>query len=225
MSDLGLLLRRKGDRAGAETLFRETLAVTRKSSGPKHPDVAMSLTNLAQTVNDRGDHKAAEAMFREAVAIGQASLGKDHPLNAQHLAGLACALRQEGKLAEAEARNKEALAISRPALGLDHPTVSRHEVGLARVYLDQGRPAAAEPLLRHALGVQQSSYKAGDWRLAATQSLLGEACMKLSRFAEAETHLLRASASLHVTPGSEGQETHEALDNLARLAALYEAWK
>jgi len=224
MSDLGHLLRRKGDRAGAEALFRETLAVTRKSSGPKHPDVAMSLTNLAQTVNERGDHKAAEAMFREAVAIGQASLGKDHPLNAQHLAGLAGALRQEGKLAEAAARNEEALAISRPALGLDHPTVARQEVGLAHVYLDQGRPAAAEPLLRHALGVQQRSYKAGDWRLAATRSLLGEACGKLSRFAEAETYLLRAFESLHATPGSEGQETREALDNLARLAALYEAW-
>jgi Flp pilus assembly protein TadD len=106
-------------------------------------------------------------------------------------------------------------------LGLDHPTVTRHEVGLARVYLDQGRPAAAEPLLRHALGVQQSSYKAGDWRLGATQSLLGEACMKLSHFAEAERYLLRASELLQVKPGSEGLETR---DNLARLAALYKAW-
>ena len=48
--------------------------------------------------------------------------------------------------------------------------------------------------------------------------------MKLSRFAEAEPYLLRAFEILHVTPGSEGQETREARDNLARLAALYEAW-
>jgi serine/threonine protein kinase/Tfp pilus assembly protein PilF len=224
MSDLGHLLRRKGDRAGAEALFRETLAVTRTSSGPRHPDVATALANLALTVDERGDHAAAEAMLREALAIGRASLGREHPINAQSLAHLACVLRLRGKLTEAEASHEEALAISRPALGLEHPAVARQEVGLARVYLDQGRPAAAEPLLRHALAVQQRSPAAGDWRLGATQSLLGDTCTRLSRFAEAEPHLLRAFELLRVTPDSESLESREARDNLARLAALYEAW-
>jgi serine/threonine protein kinase/Tfp pilus assembly protein PilF len=227
MSDLGLLLRQKGDRAGAETLLRETLAVTRTSSGPTHPDVGTALNNLALTVNERGDHAAAEAMFREALAIGRASLGREHPVNAQRLANLACALRDRGKLAEAAAINEEALALSRPALGPDHPAVARQEVGLARTYLDQGRAAAAEPLLRHALGVQQRSHGAGDRRLGATLSLLGDACTRLSRFAEAEPYLLRAFEILPATPGSEGLETkeaREARDNLARLVALYEAW-
>lgn len=221
MSDLGLLLRRKGDRAGAETLFRKTLAVTRKSSGPKHPDVATALSNLALTVNERGDHEAAEAMFREALAIGRASLGQEHPGNAQRLANLACVLRVRGKLIEAAAKNEEALALSRPALGLDHPAVARQEVGLSRVYLDQGRPAAAEPLLRHAFEAQQCSHAVEDWRLGVTSSLLGDACTRLSRFAEAESHLLLASKLLQETPGS---ERHETRDHLARLAALYEAW-
>jgi eukaryotic-like serine/threonine-protein kinase len=227
MSDLGLLLRQKGDRAGAEALFRETLAVMRGSRGPKHPDVATSLANLALTVNDRGDHAAAEALFREALAISRASLGREHPDNAQRLAHLASVLRLQGKLAEAAADNEEALTISRPALGLDHPAVARQEVGLARIYLDQGRPAAAEPLLLHALGAQQRNYTAGNWRVGATRSLLGEACMKLSRFAEAEAYLLRAFEILPVTPGSESLNTikeREARDNRARLAALYEAW-
>jgi serine/threonine protein kinase/Flp pilus assembly protein TadD len=224
MSDLGLLLRRKGDRAGAETLFRQTLEVTRTSSGPRHPDVATALANLALTVSDRGDHAAAEAMLREALVIGRASLGREHPINAQHLASLACVLRLRGKLAEAVASHEEALAVSRPALGTDHPAVARQEVGLARVYLDQGRPAAAEPLLRHALGVQQRSPAAGDWRLGATQSLLGDACTRLSRFAEAEPYLLRAFELLRVAPDPESLESREARDNLARLAALYEAW-
>jgi serine/threonine protein kinase/Tfp pilus assembly protein PilF len=224
MSDLGLLLRQKGDRAGAEALLRETLAVTRKSSGLRHPDVASALSNLALTVNERGDPVAAEAMFRQALAIGRASLGREHPKNAQRLAHLAGALRVQGKLAEAEASNEEALTISRPALGLEHPTVARQEVSLARVYLDQGRPAAAESLLRHALGVRQRSLAPGDWRLGETQSLLGDACTRLARFAEAEPHLLRASELLQGAPGPESLQAREARDNFARLAALYEAW-
>ena len=226
MSDLGLLLREKGDRTAAETLFRKTLAVTRTSSGPKHPDVGTALNNLALTVNERGDPVAAEAMFREALAIGRASLGREHPVNAQRLANLACALRARGKLAEAAATNEEALALSRPALGMDHPAVARQEVGLARIYLDQGRSAAAESLLRHALGVQQRS-PAADWRLGVTQSLLGNACTRLSRFVEAEPYLLRAFDLLQVPPDSDGLETRqarEARENRARLVALYEAW-
>jgi serine/threonine protein kinase/Flp pilus assembly protein TadD len=174
MSDLGHLLRRKGDQTGAEAMFRGALEVTRKASGPQHPDVATALGNLAQSIDERGDHEAAEAMLREALALGRASLGPEHPGNAQRMAKLACVLRARGKLAEAAATSEEALAISRPALGLDHPAVARQEVGLARIYLDQDRPDAAEPLLRHALAVQQRSPAEG-WRIAETQSLLGEA--------------------------------------------------
>ncbi|HKV07165.1 MAG TPA: serine/threonine-protein kinase [Thermoanaerobaculia bacterium] len=224
MSDLGLLLRQKGDRAGAEALFRETLAVTRQSSGPQHPDVATALANLALTVNERGDHAAAEAMFREALAIGRASLGREHPGNAQRLANLAGVLRLRGKLAEAAVKNEEALALSRPALGPDHPNVARQEVGLARIYLDQGRSAAAEPLLRHALAIQQQNPAGEGWRLGATLSLLGDVCTRLSRFAEAETWLLRATEILPAKPDSETREAREARDHRARLVALYEAW-
>ncbi len=224
MSDLGLLLRDKGDRAGAEALFREALEVTRRTRGPRHPDVAAALGNLALTVNERGDARAAEALFRESLAIGEASLGHAHPANAQRRANLAGALRLQGKLAEAEAMNEEALAISRAALGRDHPAVSRQEVGLARVYLDEGRPADAEILLLHALDVEERSYSADDWRLAATESLLGDACTRLSRFSEAEPYLLRAAALLPVAPGVEGPRAREASANRERLAALYTAW-
>ncbi len=224
MSDLGQLLREKGDLAGAEALFRETLKVDRLTRGPLHPDVATSLAHVAQSVSERGDPAAAEPMFREALSIGEASLGREHPGNAQRLAFLANDLRLEGKLAEAEVRSEEALAISRPALGRDHPTVARQEVDLARIYLDQGRPATAKSLLLHVLAVQQKSYAADDWRLGATESLLGAACTRLSRFAEAEPYLLRAFKLLPLLPGSQAPKSREARDNLSRLIALYEAW-
>ncbi len=223
-SDLGLLLRFKGDRAGAETMFREALDVTRKVSGPRHPDTATALSNLALTVNERGDHAAAEAMFREALAIGRSILGRNHPDTAQRLVNLAGALRLEGKLSEAEATVEEGLALSRPALGPNHPAVARQETGLARIYLDQKRPAEAEALLTHALEIQQRNYSPTDWRLGSTHTLLGAAYTDLSRFPKAESHLLRAYEILKVTPDSEGQETREARENLARVVALYKAW-
>jgi eukaryotic-like serine/threonine-protein kinase len=224
MSDLGQVLKRKGDLAGAEILFRDTLELTRKSSGPRHPDTGTSLANLGLVISDRGDHATAEAMLRESLAIARASLGREHPNSAQRSVSLAGVLRLRGKLAEAAAMHEEALAVSRPALGPDHPAVALQEVSLARVYLDQDRPAAAEPLLRHALAVHRQGGAVDDFRLEAAHSLLGEACTRLSRFAEAEPHLLRAREILRLIPGTNDLETREARDNLARLVALYEAW-
>ena len=225
LSDLGLLLKKTGDASGAETLLRESLEVMRKSRGPRHSDVGTSLSNLAMAVDERGDHRAAEAMLREALEIGEASLGREHPRNAHKLANLADVLRAEGKLAEAETRNEEALALSRPALGLDHPAVAQREVGLARIYLDQGRPAAAEPLLRHALGVQQRRLPTGDWRSGETLSLLGDAALRLSRFAEAERCLLQAAEILERSSADRPlRRARQARDNRSLLATLYVAW-
>lgn len=215
--DLGLLDK-------AEVHFRLALAIRRKVLGPVDHETATSMSDLGHLLRQKGDRAGAEALFRETLAVTRKSSGPKHPDVATSLANLARAVNERGDHASAEAMFREALAIGRASLGREHPAIARQEVGLARVYLDQGRPAAAEPLLRHALAVQQRSFAAGDWRLGETQSLLGDACMRLSRFAEAETWLLRAAEILPSRPDSKTREALEARDNRARFVALYEAW-
>jgi hypothetical protein len=47
--------------------------------GSKHPDVAMTLNNLAVLGKSRGRYVEAEAMYRRALAIFEQSLGTAHP--------------------------------------------------------------------------------------------------------------------------------------------------
>ncbi|HSK77016.1 MAG TPA: serine/threonine-protein kinase, partial [Thermoanaerobaculia bacterium] len=226
-SELGRTLFDQGRLDEAEVHFRSALAIRRKVLGPVDHETATSMSDLGHLLRQKGDRAGAEALFRDTLEVTRKSSGPKHPDVATSLANLARTINERGDHAAAEAMFHEALALGRASLGLEHPAVARQEVGLARVYLDRGRPAAAEPLLRHALAVQQRSFAAGDWRLGETQSLLGDACTRLSRFAEAEPYLLRAAELLPVTPGSVGRETREARearDNLARLVALYEAW-
>lgn len=223
-SELGRTLFDQGRLDEAEVHFRWALAIRRKVLGPDDHETATSMSDLGHLLRQKGDRAGAETLFRETLAVTRKSSGPKHPDVATSLANLARAVNERGDHASAEAMFHEALAIGRASLGREHPAIARQETGLARVYLDQGRPAAAEPLLRHALAVQQRSFAAGDWRLGEAQSLLGDACMRLSRFAEAETWLLRAAEILPSRPDSKTREAREARDNRARLAALYEAW-
>lgn len=226
-SELGRTLFDLGRLDEAEARFRSALAIRRKVLGPADHETATSMSDLGHLLREKGDRAGAEALFREALAVTLRSSGPKHPNAATALANLALIVNMRGDHAAAEAMFRESLALGRASLGREHPAVARQEVGLARVYLGQGRPAAAEPLLRHALGVQQRSYAAGDWRLGETRSLLGEALTRLSGFAEAEPCLLLAFEILAATPGAarpDSREAREARDNLARLAALYEAW-
>jgi hypothetical protein len=47
LDDLALLLQAQGDLASARPLYERALAICEKAPGPKHPDTARTLNNLA----------------------------------------------------------------------------------------------------------------------------------------------------------------------------------
>ena len=220
-NELGLLLWRRGVLGEAEALFRQSLATDRKTSGESSPDVASVLNNLALISMEKRNFAAAESPLRESLAIRRKALGDAHPGLIPALNNLANALREQGKYDEATSLLREALRIAERALGDAHPLIASCDISLARVDLARGEAAAAEPLLRRALAINQRAYRAGDWRIGATQSLLGEALTALRRYDEAENVLVAARGVLTEGGGREGQV---AAENRARLAALYQAW-
>ena len=71
---MGIALRqfihKKDDLAGAESLFREALAISRRFLGENHPEYALNLSNLSWTLIQMGELEEAEGMLREALASG-----------------------------------------------------------------------------------------------------------------------------------------------------------
>ena len=96
------MLRDEGKLTEAETTQRQALAMQRKLLGEEHPEVAISLNNLALVLRDQGKLAEAEAMLRDALAMQRKLLGDEHPKVAVSLDNLADVLRKQGKLAEAD---------------------------------------------------------------------------------------------------------------------------
>ena len=47
--------------------------------GPEHPDLAVTLNNLAVLCKSQGDYQQAEAMYRRALAILEKAFDPHHP--------------------------------------------------------------------------------------------------------------------------------------------------
>ena len=60
-------------------MYRDSLAMRKKRLGAEHPDVAMSLNNLADVLISEDKTADAEAVQREALAMQRKLLGNEHP--------------------------------------------------------------------------------------------------------------------------------------------------
>ena len=120
LNNLGLLLKEKGDYAGAEPLYRRALAIDEKALGPDHPDVAIDLNNLAVLLKTKGDYAGAEPLYRRALATNEKVLGPDNPEVAMNVNNLAVLLDDKGDYVAAEPLYRRALAIDQKVLGPEH---------------------------------------------------------------------------------------------------------
>src|SRR5690349_18622616 len=69
----------EGKYADAVPLAQRALAVRENELGPDHPDVAISLNNLAELYRAQGRYVDAEPLYRRSLGIREKSLGPDHP--------------------------------------------------------------------------------------------------------------------------------------------------
>jgi tetratricopeptide (TPR) repeat protein len=110
-------------------LFRQLL-------GHEHPNLAISLNNLARCYRETADYDRAEELCQEALAIAQAALPTDHQLNGRFLDDFATLRAAQGRTEAARSLYQQALAILEPKLGAEHPWTVRCRENLAM--LDEG---------------------------------------------------------------------------------------
>jgi tetratricopeptide (TPR) repeat protein len=215
LNDLAVALGVKGQIDAAEELFRQALAIRRKSLAHAHPDVARSLHNLAQLLFDKGEYDEAERLYREALAIRRKSLGDAHPYVAPSFRGLASACSAKGDLEEAERLCREALAIHREPADVDDGLLAI----LGYCLLKKAQHAEAEPVLRECPALREKKNPE-NWSRYNTMSMLGEALCGQGKHAEAEALLVEGYEKM-APPEPLTVRKREALE---RIVKLYEAW-
>jgi tetratricopeptide (TPR) repeat protein len=90
---------------------------TEKALGPKHPQVASALGNLAQCLALQGRFKDAEPLYLRALGILQEALGSEHPESASALNNLGTLYLDRRQYSKAEPLLLRALAIIEKQIG------------------------------------------------------------------------------------------------------------
>jgi tetratricopeptide (TPR) repeat protein len=135
-----------GNYTAAENLLRKAARLQEASLGPRHPDLANTLNNLAIVCERTQKPDEAEQYFRRAVSIARTSLAPDHPFVAtsqKNLHDFCEARGQQGREETPEAASKR--LFYRVAVGALGP-IAMLMVVLAAGLPRLGAPEQAAPL-------------------------------------------------------------------------------
>jgi len=175
LQPLASLLQFTGDLAGAESLFRESLEMTKRLSPDDSQAVVDGLDTLSTLLIERGELAEAEGLKREALAMARRL---NSPSVAINLMNLGFVLQNRGNLAEAEPLLREALEKCGLAGPLSQVPLAFALSNQARLLHARGDLTEAEPLYRESLEMLQRLYprdhKYVAMGLASLASLLQE---------------------------------------------------
>ena len=129
---LAVLLLRRGDYAEAERLDRAVLATRERWLGPRHPQTALSLSNLAKNLDDGGGSAAeALALTDRALGIRRAVSGDSSVAVLTTRSNRSAVLRRLGRHGEAVAEGERAYTTARALFGESHTATTYARYTLA----------------------------------------------------------------------------------------------
>jgi eukaryotic-like serine/threonine-protein kinase len=201
----GSLALARSDHETASEYHRRALEIREAQLGADHPEVAISLTNVANALTAQGQHEMAEQHARRALAIFEAKLGGDHPYTAASHNNIGNSLLEQGRhigwddpaaatpyYAEAEQHYRAAVEIRAANLGADHPSVALNLHNLGEVQRLQGAYEGARATFERSLAIKREHMQDHP-SVAITMTGLGRVLLELGE-AEAALALLEDAA-------------------------------
>lgn len=205
--------------AEAEPLFKRVLAINERLLGAKHPDLAMSLCNLAALYHHQGRYAEAEPLFKRSLAIRERAEVSEDVDMALILNNLAAFFDSQKLYDKAEPLYERSLAIRERLLGPDHPGVATSLNNLAALYHHQDRHEEAEPLFKRSLAIREQALGPDHPDVAGSLNSLAGVYNVQDRYEEAKPLLER---SLAIREQALGPAHPNLARNLNNLAAFYE---
>jgi CHAT domain-containing protein/tetratricopeptide (TPR) repeat protein len=201
----------------AEEFYKQALAISERTRGPDHPDVADVLNNLSVMFRRTGRFREAEAAIKRAITIRERVLGKDHVEVARSVNNLGQIYYYQERFGEAEELYKRALTLRERSLSGGHPYTASTLTLLAQLYQQQDRFSEALGLLKRALTINEKAYGKNHVFVANVLNSLAEGYLGQGRQDEAEAVTKRALAIDEKGIGATAVSPLSALDTLAHV--------
>ncbi len=195
MSVLGGVYRGLGLASRAETLKVAALDIRERTLGPSHPEVALSLTDLALLRTDRTEFEGIETDLRRAIGILRKAGREYRNELGRSLYALGYLLQATGKHDSAVVALAEALEIYRREPGAAHSYMATVLMNLGWIQENQGDLDSAETYFREALAIRREHLAPEHPWIAGSLTSLATVMRRKGEVAEAEA-LVREAVTL-----------------------------
>lgn len=172
----------------ASALLEPSLENQMRIYGRISRQVGVTFALLSRVRASQGLLEEAEEYARQALDVYLQALGNLHQDTAYSRTSLASLLIRRGKLSAAENQLRQSLDTYEQTLPPDHPYVASAEHLLGEVLLRKRQLNDAEALLTAAMNRWKRTNSPA-WRVARSESALGEVLFLQGRIKEAEQHL------------------------------------
>jgi tetratricopeptide (TPR) repeat protein/tRNA A-37 threonylcarbamoyl transferase component Bud32 len=217
LSSLGHLYTDMGKYEQALEHDRRSLGIRKQLLGPDHPEVAVSIDNIAATLAHTGDFAGSLEHHEQARGIRTRALGPDSLEIAYTLNGMGGVYMQQGELDRALASFEQAKAILSRLLGPDHIELSSAHNNIGVIHWQRGRYDEALAEFRHARLAMELGLGPGHPRVASTVDNIGNVLVAQGRYAEALVEQRLALEIREHTLGLEHTDVASSLNNLATV--------
>ncbi len=168
----------QADFAASARAGRAAIALKARFLGPEHPDVAGSMSNLADTLEEEGRWDEALVMAQQGLAIDEKSADTHSISFAVDLMTVGEILAHRGRLDDAEAALRRALAVAADAGGRETMMFGVALTDLGELLISRGRPREAVAVLDRAQSNQAETGDENVVRVAATRAALARALIE-----------------------------------------------
>jgi tetratricopeptide (TPR) repeat protein len=206
--NLGLLLRRRNDLAGAGSAFTKATNLD--------PMDAQAWVNLGFVEGEQGRFEEAVKAEERALELQEAQLGPDHLSVAMALGHLGVSVHSMGQYRRACELQERALAIREEHLGPDHFDVAVTLSNMGNALAGLGEFERSQKLLERSLAIKEKHQNPNQLSIAMTLSALGGLMHGLGRYERSQEILERALEIKEEQCGPEHFSVAIALGNLGR---------
>jgi CHAT domain-containing protein len=218
LSDRVIDLYEAGRYGEAITVAEEVVDLFRQHLGDDHPDLLLSLNNLAVMYQAQGRYAEAELLLLDVLTLRQQQLAPDDLELANSINNLAAVYQSQGRQAEALPLFQQAIAILQQQPEADPSNLAATLSNLATVYEAQGRYGEALPLYQAALETLEQN-------LGPDHSDVAKARFNLARLERLQGHYGQAEAQLQrvleIRQAQLGRSHPEFASALSELALVY----
>jgi len=203
-----------GDVAGAEPIFRETLATMERVLGPDDKETLATRNNLAMLLIELGKYVEAEPILRATLETQTRTLGERDGTTLDSMNNLATLLEYLDRYQDALPLTQRALQLRREVQGPEHPGTLIALNNYAMLLNKLGRTAEAEPLYRETYDLSVKVLGAEHNDTQTSLSNLAGLTRDQGRSADAEK-LYRQVLEVRLrTLGAEHTDTVECYKNI-----------